>query len=324
MEGRGEHTPGMHRAEPLPPIVKACAARQDGILTRAQLADFGLGDSQIARLHRQQVLHKVDRAVYQLGGMTTGFPQYAWAAVLLGGRGARLLGRSAGAYEKLCEPELPITLGVPLGHGLRSRSWIRVVRERPEVRAGRWIGAPARTIIEDTVLDMCNTARDEAEVIAFVTSACQRRTTPERLELALARRQRLAHRILIEAMVAETVDGVRSPLESRWIRNVERPHGLPAPKRQYRLPSGAYADGAYEEFRVLLELDGKRWHDGSRRFRDWRRDNSSSEDGWLTLRYGWLESGRADACDTAGNVGRVLRNRGWLGGLTLCPRCPSS
>jgi hypothetical protein len=41
--------------------------------------------------------------------------------------------------------------------------------------------------------------------------------------------------------------GVQSPLEYRWIKNVERPHRLPIPARPYQLPSGAVADGAYEE-----------------------------------------------------------------------------
>ena len=317
-------TPGMHRAQPLPLIATACAERQVGILTRAQLAEFEVGDAQIARLCRQQILHKVDRAVYQLGDHETGFPQYSWSAVLLGGRGARLLGPSAGFYEDLCPPSLPIVLGVPLTSGLGSRPWLRVVRERPGVRAARWIGAPARTLVEDTVLDLCAAARDEAEVVAVLTSAWQRRTTPARVRSALERRQRLGNRRLIDSLVAEISAGVCSPLELRWIRNVEQPHGLPIPQRQYRLPSGAYADGAYEEFKVLLELDGERYHNGTRRLRDWRRDNLSSEDGWLTLRYGWHDSGAGEACGTAGNLGRVLQNRGWHGRPGPCIRCLSS
>lgn len=311
----------MHRAQPLPPIAEACAERQEGVLLRAQLAEFGLADSQIARLCRQQLLRKVDRAVYQLGVGETGFPQYAWAAVLLGGRGSRLLGRSAGFFEDLCAPSLPIVLGVPLNSGLTCRPWLRVVRERPGVRAARWIGAPARTLVDDTVLDLCGAARDEAEVVAVLTAAWQRRTTPARVRSALERRQRLANRRLVVGLLAEIADGVCSPLELRWIRNVELPHGLPTPKRQFRLPSGAFADGAYEEFKVLLELDGERYHKGARRFRDWRRDNLSSEDGWLTLRYGWHDSGAGEACGTAGNLGRVLQNRGWDGVPGPCIRC---
>jgi len=40
----------------MPPVAIAWAERQSGVLTRAQLISFGLHDSQVARLVRQQVL----------------------------------------------------------------------------------------------------------------------------------------------------------------------------------------------------------------------------------------------------------------------------
>jgi hypothetical protein len=158
-------------------------------------------------------------------------------------------------------------------------------------------------------------ARDRA-VIGFLTLSVPRLTNSRRLARALERRTRIAHRRLI----AETAIGVQSPLEFRWIKEVERPHRLPIPTRPYRLPSGAVTDGAYEEFRVLLELDGRRYHDGERRFRDWGRDNLSSEDGWLTLRYGWRDT-VVESCETAGNLVRVLRRRGYDGELARCTHC---
>lgn len=115
--------------------------------------------------------------------------------------------------------------------------------------------------------------------------------------------------------------GTRSPFEYRWVRGVERPHGLPAPSRGYTLPSGRVVDGAYGEYQVLLELDGQRYHDGSGRFRDWRRDNLHSEDDWLTLRYGWHDT-VCDGCASAANLARVLTRRGWTGTLRRCPQCP--
>ena len=170
------------------------------------------------------------------------------------------------------------------------------------------------------MLDLCATASNEAAVIGFLTLSIPRATNPRKLARALERRRRIAHRKLIADIVAETAIGVQSPLEYRWIKKVERPHRLPIPTRPYQLPSGAFADGAYEEFRVLLELDGRRYHDGGRRFRDWRRDNLSSEDGWLTLRYGWHDT-VVESCETAGNLVRVLRRRGYDGELGRCTHC---
>jgi hypothetical protein len=67
----------------------------------------------------------------------------------------------------------------------------------------------------------------------------------------------------------------------------------------------------------LLELDGRCYHDEERRFRDWRRDNLSSEDGWLKLGYGWHDT-VIESCQTAGNLVRALRRRGFDGELGRC------
>ena len=51
----------MYAAESLPAVALAWAERQAGVLSRDQLISFGLSDSQIARLSRQQVLLRLDR-----------------------------------------------------------------------------------------------------------------------------------------------------------------------------------------------------------------------------------------------------------------------
>ncbi len=310
----------MHHSEPLPSAAIAWAERQSGVLTRAQLINFGLHDSQVARLVRQQVLRRLDRGIYILGVLEPTWHQYAWAAVLLGGRSARLMGASAAVFEGLTNPSLPILVSVDSTSGLLSRRWLTVVRQRSTARPPGSLTSPPRTLIEDTVLDLCAAASNEAAVIGFLTLSIPRLTNSRRLARALERRSRIAHRRLIADIVAETAIGVQSPLEFRWMKQIERPHRLPIPTRPYRLPSGAVADGAYEEFRVLLELDGRRYHDGERRFRDWRRDNLSSEDGWLTLRYGWHDT-VVESCATAGNLVRVLRRRGYDGELARCTHC---
>jgi hypothetical protein len=153
-------------------------------------------------------------------------------AVLLGGSSARLIGASAAVFHGLADPRLPIQLAVDWTSGLASRRWMTVVRQRPEARPSRFLASPPRTVVEDTVLDMCASAANEAAVIGFLTLSIPRLTSPGKLRRALERRARIAHRLLISDILAETANGVQSPLEYRWIEQVERPHRLPVPTRR--------------------------------------------------------------------------------------------
>ncbi|GAA2095274.1 hypothetical protein GCM10009841_06300 [Microlunatus panaciterrae] len=310
----------MYRREPLPEALKIIASSQAGVLTRRQAREHGLGDSQIQRLLRQQNWHRLDCGLYLTEGDRPSWSQYAWAGVLLGGEGARLARESAGAMYGLCQRSLPIVVSVPHERGVASRRWAQFVRERPHPGSRNFTGRPPRTPIEETVLDLCQDA-DEQSLVALVTTATQRLTTPFKLTRALDQRQRIAQRRLLRDMLTETADGVRSPLEYRYRNGVERPHRLPRPARQLRLPSGRVADCGYPAFRLLIELDGIAWHSGAAAFRDWRRDNRHSEDGWQTLRYGWRDV-VSDPCGVAGNVGSVLQVRGWTGTLHRCQHCP--
>src|SRR5215207_2137284 len=124
------------------------------VLTRAQLISFGLHDSQLARLVRQQVLRRLDRGVYIFGVLGADVAAVRVAAVLLGGS-ARLIGASAAVFEGLVDPSLPILLSVDSTSGLMSRPWLTVVRQRSTARPSSSLAAPPRTLIEDTVLDLC-------------------------------------------------------------------------------------------------------------------------------------------------------------------------
>jgi hypothetical protein len=116
----------VRRAEPLPTQAIIWAERQAGVLSRAQLISFGLCDSQVSRLVHQQVLQRLDRGIYILGMLEPTWHQYAWAAVLLGGRSARLVGSSAAVFDGLVGPSLPIQLSVDARSGVASRPWLAV------------------------------------------------------------------------------------------------------------------------------------------------------------------------------------------------------
>ena len=101
------------------------------------------------------------------------------------------------------------------------------LRERPDARSPRSVGSPPRLTVEATVLDLsaCST---EGEVVGLITTAVQRRlTTPRRLSQAMDARSRQRHRRLIKVLLDDVSIGAESVLEVSYLRNVERPHGLP-------------------------------------------------------------------------------------------------
>lgn len=104
-----------------------------------------------------------------------------------------------------------------------------------------------------------------------------------------------------------------SELERRLL-DCLRAAGLPDPERQFPLPGrGAITgivDAAYIDEKVILEADGRSWHDRQRVFRkDRLRDNEAARVGWQTLRFPWEEV-VGDPEEVAATVADVLCQRG--------------
>ena len=313
----------MRPRAPIPADLTALALRQGGVLVRPQILASGFCDSQIDRLVRQENLQRLDRGVFLLGAGEPQWASYAWAGVLVGGRGSRLIGTSAGAVVGLVPERLPIEVAVPPSRTPEQRTWVRFAREALGVRSPGSTGQPLRSLVEDTVLDLCAAEDNPSTVAHLLTTSCLRQTSPVRLRQGLSRRRRTGNRKLIEEILSEAADGVRSALELRWVRNVERPHQLPAPTRrnQTLVSSRNEPDAAHEDYLTLLELDGLRYHSDEQILRDRRRDNAHSAGGYLTMRYGWPDVLPPQACATARNFAAVLARRGWTGEVGRCPLC---
>lgn len=257
------------------------------------------------------------RGVYLGHNHTPDWSALAWAGVLQGGPSAALGGRAAAHASGLLDtPPGLITILVP--HGVRIRRaeadpW-RFRRSRIAFRSA---GSPPRVSVERTVIDLANS--EPKRLVHWVTSAVgSRLTTPERLRAEAARHDRLRVRRDLEWLLAETAEGVHSPLELRYRESVERAHGLPAGVRQFA-NDGSYCD-VYYEIGLIVELDGRRGHEGAGLFRDMQRDNRNTLKGLATLRFGW-EQCLLDPCGVATQVARALANLGWPGSLSECPRC---
>lgn len=110
-------------------------------------------------------------------------------------------------------------------------------------------------------------------------------------------------------MLGDLGDGGESPAEVRWVRDVERSHGLPVAVRQQPTGDGGRRDNVYEEFGLVVEVDGRLGHEGwDGRRRDGRRDRRAARSGRLTVRVFWDELVQSP-CDLAVEVGELLRVR---------------
>ncbi|MER7003975.1 type IV toxin-antitoxin system AbiEi family antitoxin domain-containing protein [Dactylosporangium sp. NPDC000555] len=295
---------------------------QSGVITKSQARRAGLSDGAIR--HRltagrwSVILHGVYWA------FTGQLPRDAllWAVLLRAGRGAALSHRTAAELLGLTDTtDRRIHVTIPSERRIAAIPGVTVHRSSRIASATMPGPALRRTRIEDTVLDLTDLAGDLETAVGWITAACGRRlTTPRRLAEAMARRRKVRRRPSLARVLDDTAAGAHSVLERRYLRDVERGHGLPAGRRQVRRAGAGihYRDVEYAAFGTIVELDGSAYHPEERRRLDRERDNESAAEGRRTLRYGWVDV--TAPCLTAVQVARALRAGGWPGRPRRCAR----
>jgi len=250
-----------------------------------------------------------------------------WAAVLEIRSGAVLCHQTAAELHGLTEARDgdAIHVMVPRGRPAGPLKGVVIHYSRRVQIARHPVLEPPRTRLEETVLDLAQAEVSPARAIGWILTACAgRRTTPDRLQTAMAARRRMRRRTMLLAAVGDARAGVASILEHGYLYRVERPHGLPPGRRQRRTRSGGawrYEDVRYEEYGLIVELDGREAHPASDHWRDIRRDNTSAANGLITLRYTYADV-MARPCEIADEIVRALRARGYAGYAHRCgPSC---
>ena len=94
------------------------------------------------------------------------------------------------------------------------------------------VGFPARTSLEQTVVDLVDAAASETQVLDILIKAIQLRMKPGRLLAEVERRNRVRHRGFVLRVLEVTDEGVESHLELEYRKRVEHAHGLPRSVRQ--------------------------------------------------------------------------------------------
>jgi hypothetical protein len=306
----------------VPPGLRDLAALQGYVLSREQVLGHGLSKNTLASLVESGHWRRVARGAYLTTPTVPNWEALAWAGILLGGDHARLGPEASGHLHGLLPvgPK-PVDILVPYGRSIRVDGPWTFRRERPTARSPRTLGSPPRLTVEAALLDL-TAARTESEVVGLVTKAVQlRRTNPKRISTLLAARSAHPHRTLLTNLLADVAEGVESPLELAYFREVERAHGLPRGNRQRSRRGLPYiTDVGYDDYGLLVELDGRIGHDGEGRFRDMWRDNEFTIEQLSTLRYGWFDVVDRP-CAVNGQVAQALQQRGWPGIPRRCRRC---
>jgi hypothetical protein len=297
------------------------ALAQAGVITRKQALAGGLTASAIEHRLRRGSWVRAHPGVFRT---FTGAPDAearAWAALLYAGAGATLGPRETFASLGLRTWPQTLTVIVPAERRVRAQPRVEILRSRQLDRwraTGAWL--PRMRAESAALLLVHQSSDDTAAIDAVVTVTSNRRTTADRLRDELERWPRVARRRLLLEMLEDVEDGVASPLERRWRRDVERAHGLPTAARNARSQHAGrtlYRDLDYDPFPAVAELDGRLYHPDEERFRDRERDNLAARQQKYALRYGWREVVN-DPCGCARELADVLRACGWAGELRRC------
>jgi Transcriptional regulator, AbiEi antitoxin len=311
----------------LPSALRYLAQRQSGVVSRAQALAAGLFPDMVKFRMSSGRWRQMYPGVY---ATFTGVPsRAAWlsAAVLLAGPGATLSHETAAELYRLADQAAEtIHVTIPGQRRVRAPAGVSLHRSARAVQAQGHV-YPPRTMIEETVLDLTQTARSFDDVCGWVTRAVARNLTDEgRLLQAMTLRPRLRWRADLHELITAAAGGDHSVLEFRYHRDVERAHGLPEPDRQvpFTRPDGrrGFRDRVYDKYGVVVELDGRLAHPAENKWKDKARDNAAAAEGQQSLRYGWVQVA-SQACATAAEVAEVLRRHGWDGRPRPCsPSCP--
>ncbi len=294
------------------------------MVSRRQILAAGGTDRDIARLLRHRELTQVYRGVYvnHTGRLTQ--TQQHWAGVL-----AYWPAALAHASALPCPPTTVVHVAVGPARNLRPAPRIVLHRTPDFEQRAELDRSPPAIRLEHALIDVVGDDLQRGNVsgaFAVLAQVCAtRRTSPQRILQTLTTRQRISGRSTLESMLADLRDGACSVLERGYLHRVERAHGLPRGERQTRSVAtgrSTYQDVRYRRQRVIVELDGRAFHDAPKdRDRDALRDLAElSGSGVLTTRvtYGLVFG---DACRTARLIAQLLRRRGWTGRPRSCPNC---
>lgn len=217
----------------------------------------------------------------------------ASAALLHYGTGATLMGTSAAYLWGITDSAPPVlTVAVPTNRVIVRAVGTRVRRRRGVRSATRRrlrLTTPVQTLLDLADEPGCGVE----EAVGLWAQAAQRGVVDAgQLREGLTARRYHQHRAVLTLVLDDLDAGAQSMAEVRFRRDVLAAHGLPVLEGQVAGSSDPCAqrrDFEDLEHGVVVEIDGRLWHEGAAFHTDRRRDRATARSGRVTLRAGWVE-----------------------------------
>ncbi len=271
------------------------AGRQAGAFSLRQAMEVGFPRSTIGDRVRRGVWERRLPAVFAMAGSPTSWETRLWTSALAVGRAGVLTHETAAlchGAERL--PADPVVLTVPhRWHHRLAGTFVHQIDDLQPWHRTTWrglaISRPARSVVELAATQSAVTIGRVADDLVRLRS-----TTYEQIGRVFAEVARPGKPGMERlARVMDERSGGHVPPASeleRALFEALAAGGLPAPRRQVPLPGrgpvSGTADAAYDDARIVIEVDGRRWHarvDAARRDRE--RDVQVVRAGWVTMRF---------------------------------------
>jgi very-short-patch-repair endonuclease len=265
-DNAGDSEPNRHPSEP---SLARIAARQLGVVARAQLIELGFSHSQIKRRLALGRLHRVHHNVYAVGHPRLTSQACLVAALLSVGPRSFLSHRTAAAAWGLRAVNVhDIELTLPGNGGRPHRSLtVHRAREEPQPDEVRNRGDLRVSSVPRMLVELA--AREKpAELARLVTMAVQRRLLRldaqdglAALEAVLARHRRRPGMATLKAVLAayRRVDSSKSELERAFDRLIAPHPEIPKPNANVHIGPWEI-DRFCPAHNLAVELDGRPYH----------------------------------------------------------------
>jgi hypothetical protein len=294
------------------------AASQAGAFARWQVVETGGDDRLIARRCGSGSWVRVRPGVYVVPGVPAIPTSSLWVAWLEVGPDA-VRSHECAAERWALHPVAPDRLVFTTHHGDHHRIpgvTVHQLRDLLPHHTTVLDGLPTTTAAR-TVVDLAAVLGFERLRRVVENGVNDRVTTDDAVGATLhdiARRGKWGAKKLQRVLAARSPgDPMPDSVLERLLLDAVQLAGLPEPLPQFphpgRHPGTGRVDFAYPRAKVILEADGRRWHQRIADLqRDRARDNEAARAGWLTMRF-MHEELRSDAVDVGRSIAEALTHR---------------